>query len=354
MHHQQCVQLNLWPMLSTPDQCGYWWNNAGWTLWIPSTTSDVPREGQLSNRMQDFLQHYDVMAIGEILKSRHITTIQDLQNMKNNTKADIHSAAQFMYTKILGNHYFNESRRKNLEAIFYVPMNSTAEASGHCEKKPKDTELKQELQSIELMEAGSQWFGPKMMECRHLMGQSESLARLSVMLAVQAYMAVIVPEPCKPAKWTYVDGKWVESEEMAEFKALRATIRDVISWRLIGFILGIDRREPAESILSDALRGTVSDNPKEDSPYAALLHAFLMIKRDVMRTMLLAESRQEKICRAAGLEHAEVLSVPAGDVTKEFLEIKALMIQVQQQTAKLQTEVDQLKVSRAATAEEYQ
>ena len=87
-----------------------------------------------------------------------------------------------------------------MEAIFYVPMNSTAEASGHCEKKPKDTELKQELQSIELMEAGSQWFGPKMMECRHLMGQSESLARLSVMLAVQAYSAVIVPEPWKPVK----------------------------------------------------------------------------------------------------------------------------------------------------------
>lgn len=279
-------------------QLGYWWDNAGWALMIPSTTLDIPREGQLSNRMQDFLQYYDVVAIGEILKSRHVTTVQDLQSMKNSTKADVHSAAQFMYTKIL--HCFNDRRRKTMEAIFYVPTNFTTAASGHCDKKPKETTLKQELQSLELMNAGFAWFGPKMMELRHAVNQSESLSRLSLMLAVQAYTVVIVPEILKPAKWKKVDGEWVETGEMAEFKTLRATMRDGIAWRLIGFMLGIDSREAAESILKDLLCDIVSENPEEASPFAAVLHAYLMITRDVMRTVLWWNLGKKKIVGLLG------------------------------------------------------
>lgn len=242
-----------------------------------------------------------------------------------------------------------------MEAIFYVPTNFTTAASGHCDKKPKETTLKQELQSLELMNAGFAWFGPKMMELRHAVNQSESLSRLSLMLAVQAYTVVIVPEILKPAKWKKVDGEWLETEEMAEFKSLRATMRDGIAWRLIGFMLGIDSREAAESILKDLLCDIVSENPEEASPFAAVLHAYLMITRDVMRTVLLVECRQEKICRAAGIQHTDqTMSVPADGMGQEFLGLKALMIEIQQQTANLRTEVDRMKISRTATAEESQ
>lgn len=347
-----------WPMVYTQpsEQQGMWWNNDGWWLLIPSTRSDAHREGQLSDRLQDTLQFYDVVAIGEILKSRHITTVQDLTTMKFRTKADIHSAAQFMYTKILGAVYWTDRRKKNMEAIFYMPQTYISAASSLWDQKPKETELKREVQRLDFMGAGCEWFGQeKMMECQHLMNQSESLARLSVTLLAQAYLALILPEHLKPVKWRELNGSWVEAEEFTDFKALRATIRDGIVWRMIGFMLGMDCREAAESILNDVFQD-YTENPDEDSPYSATLHAFVLIKRDALRAILTVEARTEKLRRAAGLEEQTDVTLPvhAGDVTKEFLQIKSWVLKLQDSIANLQTDVNHIKTSRASTAEDSQ
>jgi hypothetical protein len=316
-------------------------------LWISRNSPDDSREGQLSEQLRDFLQHYDIEAIGEILKSRHITTTYDLEMMKDSKKADVHAAAHMMYTKILGGHYWTERRQKTLEILFCLQSICTPKRS-HEEKKA--TVLKLSLQSKHFMEYVAHCFGQeKMIECQHWIEQSESLSRLSFLSAVHAYSAVeTLPMELQGSakKGRYVNGQWTESQAMIALKALRANIRDCAAWRLIGYLLGMDSKDAAHFMLQDALGIKESESPEGSTPFSALMNAFLTIQRDIMRAILLVQCREENLCQSTKEEDVGPdpnESTP--ESTTDISEMKALLLRIQQQTAKLQTDVDRMKTT---------
>jgi hypothetical protein len=316
-------------------------------LWISRNSPDDSREGQLSEQLRDFLQHYDIEAIGEILKSRHITTTYDLEMMKDSKKADVHAAAHMMYTKILGGHYWTERRQKTLEILFCLQSICTPKRS-HEEKKA--TVLKLSLQSKHFMEYVAHCFGQeKMIECQHWIEQSESLSRLSFLSAVHAYSAVeTLPMELQGSakKGRYVNGQWTESQAMIVLKALKANIRDCAAWRLIGYLLGMDSKDAAHFMLQDALGIKESESPEGSTPFSALMNAFLTIQRDIMRAILLVQCREENLCQSTKEEDVGPdpnESTP--ESTTDISEMKALLLRIQQQTAKLQTDVDRMKTT---------
>lgn len=347
MYQQERVEPSCpWTGLSTsPDNLGFHGAVPNCSVGMPTSLQDVSRGGQLSDQLRALLQHYDVEAIGEILKSRHLTTVNDLQMMRDSKKADVLSVAQIMYTKVLGALTWTEKRKMNLMIMFpIIKSNGTPTASGRDEKKKKETVLKQSLQSVHFMESAEKCFGTeKMADCQHYLEQSESLSRISFWFAAQAYTVVASGDFEPSTMWQDENGQWWETHEMTELKALRANLRDVVAWRLIGFILGMDSRESAELMLHDALDDHDSGNPGGTSSYAAVLNAFLTIQRDVMRAICLIPCREANFGQSPqNYPDGQGSKVSAPGVTKDISKIQALLTQVQQQVATLQAEVDQM------------
>lgn len=309
------------PMLPTPipDQQGVMWEHSGYRVWIPTGSPDISKEGQLSQMMQEFLQYHDLVAIGEVLKSRHITTIHGLQMMRPTEKLEAHCAAKMMYN-LLGRHYLNGTRTNILEAMFHVPVTSTAR------DHERETVLKQSLWSPEFMEAGKKYFGvERMTEYRRLMDQSDSMARLSAIHAGQACSIVNITKDLQPDR---------RSKEMIDFQALRAIVNQLAAWHVTGYVLGVDNKKAAERILHDVFDRNDEYGPDDGSPYQMVLAHFGRIQAEVTRSALSAESQNEDVCRGP--------KVLATGVSRQLSEIKALIEQVKQQNEQLQAEVKEM------------
>jgi hypothetical protein len=139
-------------------------------------------------------------------------------------------------------------------------------------------------------------------------------------------------------------GHWVESQAMIVLKALRANSRDCVARRLIGYILGMDSKDAAHSLLRDALGIKDLESPEGNTTFSALMNAFLTIQRDIMGAILLVQCREENFCQSTKEEDVGPdPNVSTPESTMDMSEMKALLLRIQQQTAKLQADVDRMK-----------
>jgi len=329
LQHQEIQQesdqpSDVLPMLSSPVQEGWWWDNSGCRVWIPAFSTHISQAEQL----QQFLQYYDVVAIDEILKSRQVRTVADLQMMRTTMKLEVHCAAQMMY-RLLGAHYLSDGRRNNLEALFHVPHTPTEPL------QRKATVLKKSLHSHEFTVAGNKWFGEdRMSEFQRLMNQSDAMARLSVIHAGQACAIINVPKHLQPSKKQIAHRYWVDSEELLDFRKLRTALNKSAAWRVAGYVLGVDNKDAAEKILQDAFDQDELYIPDGKSSYCQIMGTFVRIQEEVTRSSLSEESQNTD----NGPSQREL----APGVCKQLAEIKALIDKVNKQNERMQAEVERL------------